>query len=429
MPPGMGIKLLQCRDESGNRFFSPAGSFGGFVVAAWCAGLALRIQQGELVRWEINEERRMWFFFLRSHTTQQYIRRSFNHIDDLLVRRAGRDIEGLRQILPWDTCEPRMPGSPFALLTLGEQAARAANVLHPSTKEKLRYGFLDVAKRVPLICSTEEIEALVRLALFDLGNGAAPSEAIQEEIRSRIDAALDKHWDDSILSFNNWYSGKHNSFVKQISKTGKNRIDPDHVRYVLQELAWEGYRRVTKNIASVMLEFAASLPEPLNQVEQGWFEHLLLPRDYFGGLPLALIAERLDFIQQAIWEIGSRPGEQGPVQVLHALLQFYASMIAARREADRQTKSRSSRRKARSRQDLSAMKHARRDDGHGSAPLEQLAEVAARYRILRGIRCECGSENLAGGIDQEGEESAHITFRCQDCRKSLHVSALITELT
>ena len=63
-----------------------------------------------------------------------------------------------------------------------------------------------------------------------------------------------------------------------------------------------------------------------------------IDQPHFGGLPLILLGERLGFIDGVIAEVCENPGDRRPIKVLHRLLQFYADMARARREADRRRK-------------------------------------------------------------------------------------------
>ena len=67
-------------------------------------------------------------------------------------------------------------------------------------------------------------------------------------------------------------------------------------------------------------------PDPLNDEEKLVGEHMHESQSYYGGLPAALLAERMDFLRPAVLAIWDNPGNQDHVRVLHKLLQYYMEM-------------------------------------------------------------------------------------------------------
>jgi hypothetical protein len=61
---------------------------------------------------------------------------------------------------------------------------------------------------------------------------------------------------------------------------------------------------------------------------------------YYGNLPAAMLADRMEDVQRAVLAIWHEPHDQGHVRVLHRLLHYYAEMSRNRRRADLQSKNR-----------------------------------------------------------------------------------------
>ena len=66
-------------------------------------------------------------------------------------------------------------------------------------------------------------------------------------VEDRVFSAIWPHLDDDTVMFNDWFWGRHNSFVKQIAQQKKGpggELDPEVVeRYLLQK-GWEAYEYV-----------------------------------------------------------------------------------------------------------------------------------------------------------------------------------------
>jgi hypothetical protein len=60
-----------------------------------------------------------------------------------------------------------------------------------------------------------------------------------------------------------------------------------------------------------MHAIVSALADPLSPEERRIFDQMHLTQPHFGGLPLILLDQRLDFVKSVIWEIVDKPGGAG----------------------------------------------------------------------------------------------------------------------
>jgi len=342
---------------------------------------------------------------MREHLTRQ-----FAHSSDLVVRPGGRQAEDEGDVLPDDLGSPASRDarrwSRATLAREGDQAARAAGYARPSPEQVIRFGFLEAARRDPLEVSREQVEALVRLSLYDMGAGTErPSEREIAIVLERLLKAFKAHLDDDQTRFDSWFSGPGNTLIKQLAKQKKARggaLATAVVRGALLELGWRSYRYVGDCVHCLTRTIGNAMPEPLTEEERACFARMHERQACYGNLPLVLLAERIRFLQPAIEAIWAAADEPRHVQVLHRMLWQYADMVQKRRAADRLAK-----RDAVVRPNLSQQQTPPRREGAAAAPDEH-GESARPFRRPR----EYPSETLEprASIDPSSA-SFPITFK------------------
>jgi hypothetical protein len=275
---------------------------------------------------------------------QEHFARNFIHSRDLFLRRSGRSADSSRDVLPDDLgISANGDGrnwSVTALTKIGREAAREAGHVNPVSWQAISFGLYEAARRNPLDVPADEVRPLVRFALFDLNAHDRISSDLLEHVQERLLAAIHEHLEDALDEFCRWFAGPHNTLIKQIAKQKKRPGGPlqqADVRRALLHLGWQAYGYVGQCVHALMRTVKNSLPD-LNEHERRLFEHMHESQDYYGGLPAALLAERMPFLHRGVLAIWNDPDNPAHVAVLHRLLRYYVQMACSRRLADRQIK-------------------------------------------------------------------------------------------
>lgn len=456
VPDGAAV-ILRCEaSRNGERRFSPIGTgnrsldpFLPFYLYAFTCGLAILIKSRKMTKRERQSYRAMYFLFQRAQKMRQHIRHLFKSKKDLTVVRSGlrSKEESESHILPWQfsaaTKAMGYPQSVDGFLARGQKEAKKSGVSHPSVTQKIHYGLVALARLAPKPLKPDEMVRVLKSVLFDL---PAPAKRIDEQTRQLVDTettavdpetkdlvterilvAIWPHLGDTSAVFNDWFWGRHNSFIKQIAQQKKSpggELDPSVVERVLLERGWEAYEYVGQCVQTWARDMVEAIPEPLTEKERRAFETLYFCRPEFGGIPLILLAEKLQFVDTVLEDIVNNPGKDRPVQVLYQLLQFYAAMVANRREADvriGEAKTGTEKwLKKESGQKLSADVGPELEDTSTSENrVEDLDHAHAIYRGVakaKNITCKCPKPDW--GVKPEQVEKTHefrLTFRCQKC--------------
>ena len=177
-----------------------------------------------------------------------------------------------------------------------------------------------------------------------------------------------------------------------------------------------------------------AMPEPLTKSELNAFAGLYFCLSEFGGIPLILLAEKLQFVAPVLEDIINNPGKERPVQVFYRLLQFYSTMVSNRRKADVGIKKAA--KKARKwlqkepGQEASIdvvpnkwKPSAKRDDRVDNR--DQLEAYYARVAKVKGITCNCREPKW--DVQPEEVEDTHdfqLTFTCTKCKTTQSVTIL-----
>jgi len=83
----------------------------------------------------------------------------------------------------------------------------AAGIANPVSQVAIQYGLIEAASRNPLQLPQNEVEPLIRLALFDDTSDSRPSPELYDEIVERIMISFEAHDAQGSDAFNKWFSG------------------------------------------------------------------------------------------------------------------------------------------------------------------------------------------------------------------------------
>ena len=438
--PEGAVVILRCEHAlDGERRFSPIGTgtrgsdpFWPFYAYAFSCGLAIlcKVKQAEMTKEHRRSYRLMWFLFQRAQKMRQHIRRAFNFKKDLIIRRTGRRSKDITEmhVLPWtfDKSTKKMgyPQSVDELLARGQEAARQAGVSRPNASAKIRYGLAEVARLKQKPLPADKVALLLKTVLFDVDPMRTPvSPDLREIVIERILTAIEPHLGQESIVFDDWFWGRHNSFIKQIAKQKKSprgELDPEIVEQVLLELGWDAF------VHAWAYDMMKAMPDALSDSERHAFEMLYLPRQEFGNIPLILLAEKLQFADPVLEDIINNPEEDQPVQALYRLLQFYSAMVSNRREADIRIKKVAEQSRKRLRKETGqehsldsesapppAASSDEQDEIEGRDVLQAVYQEVA---TIKHVTCECVRPKWS--VKPEAiEDSAdfQLTFCCKKC--------------
>lgn len=384
---------------------------------------------------------------------KEHLSRDFEHSRDLYIRRSGRIADGERNVLP-STLGLTAQGkghrwSVTELTERGRQAARAAGFCNPTSKHAIAFGLWEAAKLHPVAVKAVDVPGLVQAALFEMDDSEdPPSLEFMNLVTERLLEAIQPHLSDSQEDFDRWFSPAAGSLVKQIAKQKRQpggKLVHEYVRRVLLRLGWQASEYVGPCVHLLMQMIKNSLPEPLNDEERRRFEHMHENRPYYGNLPAALLAERMEFLRRAVLAIWDEPHNQEHIGALHRLLMCYVEMVDARRAADRQSKQRPHRgacgvdhatniaNNAMAEDSATSEESLGSEDGQVtpevraggpvrlvdnlhfavSGDTNPFAEVADHIRELQGIECPAGCTNWEYCLEGNAEDSVTIALRCE----------------
>jgi len=271
----------------------------------------------------------MSLLFQKVRGLRQHYSRKFQSIADLNIKRSGRNEGDSHNVFPDDL------GTTFD--GKGRKLAEENGYNNPPMNQIIEYGLFAAAMKNPLqVSNPQEIESLLRLALYDIPQDAECHDEMKEWIEDQILAAIELHMDDTQEKFNQWFSSSSNTFIKQIAKKKcpHGTLTNDMVRKVLLDLGWQAYAYMAGCLNTQMKCFQNAMPEPLSGKEREIFEMIYLQQEYFNNLPLVLLQERIPFLKWPMLSVLSGRNDFAFVGTLHRLLYYYSSMIDSRRRAD-----------------------------------------------------------------------------------------------
>lgn len=409
LPPGFELPLQCVIGPDKLRRFYPWTTFETFLALASCGGLAILCQRQGLDAHQRHSYRAMRLLFLRARRMNEFFRHEFDHGRDLTIVAAGRDDPTEKDILPDDLgLDARGRGRRWGeidVIRRGAAAARAAGYARPTSAQCIQYGLHEAARLNPLPIANHKAVSLVRATLFSQNLAEDPDPEVLEIVTERTLDALNRHLLDNADRFAKWFWGPKSSFIHQISKQKRSRggpLEEEEVRQALIHLGWRTYDYASNCIHAQMRIIQNALPEPLTAQERLLFEHLHQRQEYLGNLPLVLLVQRFQFLKGALWQLWESLPDLGSVPVLHRLLDYFATMAAKRREADRRIK-----------------------NGRPAPFIEEayvppeegdfFQEIAAEIREVQGIDCHCPRRDWHAELRGKGEAKIHILHQCMAC--------------
>jgi hypothetical protein len=409
LPPEFVLSLQCVMDSDGVRRFYPWNSFATFLALASTGGLAILCQRQSLTAHQRHSYRAMRLLFLHAHRMAEHFRHRFDSSRDLTVAPSGRSEPGEKDILPedlgLDTQGQGQRWSVKELIERGEREARIAGLPRPTMAQRIHCGLIEAARLNPLGVVEEKVPGLVRSALFSLDPSDEPTPEVIEIVTERLLTALHPHLEEDSSAFAKWFLGPKNSLIHQLAKqktSPGSALNEGDVRRALLHLGWQAYQYASNCVRAQMRTLQNALLEGLTDREQLLFEHMHLPQGYLGGLPMVLLAPRLGFIKELLWQLWEELPDKRLVPVLHRLLDDYASMVVRRRQADRLIKS------GRPVRFVEA-KYVPRTQS------ERFQEIAAEVRELEGIDCGCPRREWRAELIGRPGSDIRIMHYCTDC--------------
>lgn len=465
--------------EYGSKGLARASGIPGLTLVASLGGHAILGDRGELLT-------DLPLTYHESRLFAQYVRHMREHLGStaklgraLGLCAGGSAARGSVDILPDDLgLDTRGHGQRWDLIRLREEGiagATAAGHPNPTPDQILRFGLLAAATITPFRFGLDEIKDLVRLTLFDFASTTEWAESAdlehvdgntrEEKLRHfRAEAiayvahhtreSLKGHLHDTTEEFDRWLKDPKSDLVRRISKRKDCNLSRRQVRRALLEIGWQSLETVGRCIDAQMRAFQAALPEPLTEAETLLFASSYLSNPDFGGLPLLLLHDRLDFLREAILETWNRPDDRDAVAVLHTMMHYYSELASNRRAADRRYKQRAGgrtvsgyvprdkrlrgdeHRELNRTDDDSRPREGRSlrsttvpsDDGHGSSN-DSLRSVAAHLREQLGIECDRGCTHWDYDTRANENGTVETTFACECGRTERATQMPLTKYT
>jgi hypothetical protein len=363
---------------------------------------------------------------------REFLTRQFEYSRDLFLAKLNRiDDEDVNLLqLIWPTPEFEEAGEKkrakprnHDLIEMGRNAAHDDGIPAPTDEACMRYGLYEVARTSAENRPDEEIPRLIRRALFKVETSEYDrrlSPEILEYAYERFCMFAEDHLDDSTEEFNNWFF--RNEMLAEMAKKTRapgGRFDPKILKAALLYWGWTAHEYVAQSLGLQMIAFRNSLKIPLDERERQVFDQMHLPQPHLGGLTLLLLAERFPFAEVAIKRLVENPGDRQTISVFHRMLENYAILAGARREAD----SRSKRGPKMGEHGAVLSFDEERDSPRGepsSNPGNTALdpELAARVARDEGLSCDCSSTGEAdwgGLLMSENDNTYEIGVVCYTC--------------
>ena len=417
LPPGFTLALDCVVGADGVRRFRPACQTETFVSLAFVSGLAILNDVKRLDPETRQSYRAMWLVFGMVQSMREHNKRAFRTARDLYVRPSGRTLHAEWSLLPEDVGQDSdgdgRTWSIRELLDHGREAAKNSGIRNPNSAVAIPLGFVEAAKRNPLLVEPERVLPLVRYALFQINaDQSTPGTAFVEVVAERLLRAVQRHLDESADDFNDWFSGPKSGLLSSLcsmkDEQGR-KLRRDEVRQALLQLGWESYQYVAGCIQCAMRYVQNTIG--LTEEERQLFEHSFLPQPYYGGLPLVLLAERAQLLKSVIVQIWQDPSDPSLVPILHRLLHYYAQIAERRRVADRRFKAMRSGTRTGGRLghdvELSVVPH-----GIPVVARPEFSGLSEHLRELHNIHCHCDLPEYETYIESHGDGSLKFSWRC-----------------
>lgn len=386
LPPDFEFPVLAYAAGNGERRFRDADDVENHIARGFAAGVALLDQLCGLTREQRLRYRAPYFAYQYVRQTQAHLDCNFLSKRQLVIKRGSRGENQERNVLPPDLGYNAAGRGPRwtidRLLEAGEEAAREALGRPPMTAETIAHGLFAAARRNPVRLTTSQTRAAVRIALFDAdAHLDRPRRGLVARVQDRLYRLLDRHMDEPQADFNEWFfpAGGRNlpaAIARQPNRPG-GVLSTEEVTGALLQLAWDAYPRLAECFGAFGRAFAAALPQRLTRREQTHFDLSMMPHRHFGGLPRWLLMERVEFLKPALSALMHDPRDRAVVGALHRLLTWYPEMVRKRREADRLSKRRRTKKNSRLREPLTGGQEI------FEADLRHDGELESQYRRRR----------------------------------------------
>ncbi len=339
------LHMVGVEDADGNLRIAPRYGAENLISNGFACGLAILEHHQRLSARKLFSYRAYWLAFCWLKERGLKLRRKFASTSEFIIKRSGRTETDQRYILPADLgLNASGDGRPWSLddfLEQGHQAARAAGVQDPDSSETIAHGLMAAALLNPMHLRANEVQPLVRLALYATPRERSPNDAIREEVIARLSQAWEEHQFDPQAKFSEWCWGSHSNLPKSLAnrrtKTS-GEISVADVKAVLQDLGWEAYQAISHCLFVSCGWLKNCLIDDFTTYASALFEQFYSPQAVFGNLPLVLISDRMPIIKPILQRLWETPDDPDLIGAFHRVLDYYRQMVESRRAADRHSK-------------------------------------------------------------------------------------------
>lgn len=427
LPPGHTLPMTCLAAPGGPRRFVPAMPTANFLLHASLGGLAILQEAGKLPEEQAGTYHAMRLIYQHATLQREHLGRSFKTSRDLRVHAAVRGAVGAGDILPDDLGRDGSGAGRrwtiAELLDRGRAHARLRDGEEPGPGRCIAAGLYVAAARDPLDpggFSPAQSLGLVHQGLFDLGPSPDPVDpATKLEVTDRLMTFLAKHLRDDTATFDRRFFRDRENLILAIAKQekGAGPIPREAVRQALLGLVVQSHRHLGDCLHIQMRDFARALPVPMTPGEAGPFRAVYARQAYLGGLPLILLKDRFPFLKDAVLAILEDPDDRARQGVLLRMLEYYGSMVAKRRRADREDKRlRPGPRPGPGTAPRASTGRVASDGDRSDPASAAFTAVAISCGVGRRIRCRCAdSERWTGRLVEESPAIVTVEVECSGC--------------
>jgi hypothetical protein len=423
LPNGFALRLECLSYKSGFRLFLPTVSYRALVHEASLAGHSMLSDRGKIktnCEFSFHEAR---LFNQFSRHTRDYLGTTIKLGRVLQISRAGRPDSGTKDILPEDVgLKASGTGRRWSVGQLKKEGLRSAldfGIVRPTPDQIAEYGLWQAAKLDPLAATAKEATSLVRMALYATGpENVKVGRAANQYVAKQIRASLHDHLSDSTAEFDRWITDPKANLLNRISKRADCEYSVEEVRAAMLELGWQSFELLAMSSAEALKAFAAAMPQPLSRAEQTIYADMYLARRNIGGVPLAVLHDRLGFLQPAIQDIWAHPEERDRlIGVYMRMLNYYSELISNRRAGDRIYKRSSAGRNESNRPTIETPfdPHSADEGFSKAAPSEFFREIGLLAAARKGIPCDSGSPSWDVRLISSDEKFLNLEVTSTNC--------------
>jgi hypothetical protein len=243
-------------------------------------------------------------------------------------------------------------------------------------------------------------------------------------VAAQVKESLQDHLGDTTEEFDRWIEDPKSNLIHRIAKRADCRLNRQEVREALLELGWRSFHLLGRCVDAQMRTFRDAIPGTLGRAEEEAFRQLYLSHPSLGGLPLLLLQDRLDFLNEALSGMLIRPRDRQAIAMVHTMLYYYSVLAGNRRAADRDYKRRA---RHRARSGRVSRDETSRDEAATSQETlhcDSFGDIARRLATAKGFDCEFGDAEWQARLVSVDDDRIVFYIICpeRDFDETLYVS-------